>query len=45
LKTQYVGQSYEHKINLICNILKKKKIKKFINYRARKCGLVTKYQR
>ncbi len=24
LKTRYVGQSYEHKINLICNILKKK---------------------
>jgi len=30
LKTRYVGQSYEHKINLICNILKKKKLKNLL---------------
>jgi len=30
LKTRYVGQSYEYKINLICNILKKKKIKNLL---------------
>jgi len=30
LKTQYVGQDYEHKINLICNILKKKKLKNLL---------------
>jgi len=30
LKTRYVGQSYKHKINLICNILKKKKLKNLL---------------
>ena len=30
LKTQYVGQSYEQKINLICNILKKINLKNLL---------------
>jgi len=30
LKTRYVGQSYKKKINLICNILKKKKLKNLL---------------
>jgi len=30
LKTQYVGKSYKHKINLICNILKKINLKNLL---------------
>ena len=30
LKTQYAGQDYKHKINLICNILKKRRLKNLL---------------
>ena len=30
LKTKYVGQDYKHKINLICNVLKKKRSKNLL---------------
>ena len=30
LKTQYTGQNYKHKINLICNILKKRRLKNLL---------------
>ena len=30
LKTKYVGQDYKHKINLICNILKKRRLKNLL---------------